>query len=36
MVELAVKLSAVDTAMMMRNHGWKKEADGERIRIKCR
>jgi len=36
MVELAVKLSAADTAMMMRNHGWKKEADGERIRIKCR
>jgi len=22
--------------MMMRNHGRKKEADGERIRIKCR
>ncbi len=27
MVELAVKLSAVDTAMMMRNHRRKKEAE---------
>jgi len=30
MVELAVKLSAVDTAITMRNHGRKKEAEGER------